>query len=50
MSYNVVEDSGVVNVCLELVSSALVEDVFIEVTAAAKLEEANGCKIKDIMN
>lgn len=44
LSYNVSEDSGVINVCLELISGALVEDVFIEVTAAANLEEANGRK------
>ena len=45
LSYNVSEDSGIINVCLELISGALVEDVFIEVTAAANLEEANGRKI-----
>lgn len=41
-SYNVSEDSGVVNVCLELTSGTLIEDVFIEVIAAANLEET-GC-------
>ena len=47
-SYIVSEDSGVVNVCLELIDHTLIEDVFIQVTAAATLEDTDGCKFSKV--
>ena len=43
-SYNVSEDSEIVNVCLELVSGTLTEEVLIEAVLAAGLEEVADCK------
>ena len=43
-SYNVPEDSEIVNVCLELVSGTLTEEVLIEVVLAAGLEVMANCK------
>ena len=43
--FNVSEDSGVVSVCLELVSGILTEDVLIEVMVIASGEDMAGCKL-----
>ena len=43
-SYNVSEDSGEVSVCLELVRGILTEDVVVQVSIGAGLEEMAGCK------
>ena len=43
-SYNVSEDSEIVDICLELVSGTLTEEVLIEVVLAAGLEVMADCK------
>lgn len=49
-SYNVTEDSEIVNICLELVSGTLTEDVLIEVVHAAGLGVMSSeCKFNPVL-
>ena len=49
-SYNVTEDSEIVNICFELVSGILTEDVLIEVVLAAGLGVMGSeCKLNPVL-